>query len=264
MREVILAAANTLTLGAVIVVNGLAGSGNLYGKSVGEISRTYDTLIAPAGYAFSIWGLIYIALAGFVAFQWFSLFKRTNLQAIDQTGIFFLISNLANLGWLFLWVNEHIGFSVIAMLALLLSLIALLYRLRLEMWDAPVRIILFVWWPIAIYLGWIIVAALANIAAFFVYLGWEGQPLSPQVWSIVLILVATGIYLLLIRARNLRESAVVGVWAFVAIAVKQGGENTGITIAAIGASLVLLAAISYHGYKNRTTSPFRKMRRGEF
>ena len=150
------------------------------------------------------------------------------------------------------------------MLVLLLSLIVLTIQLRLEIWDAPVRIIVFVWWPVCIYTGWIIVATVANISAFLVSINWNGGFLSPQIWTIILIAVATAIYLFLISTRNMREAAMTGVWALIAIAVKQWQENQSIVIAAIVAAAILFFAVSVHGYKNRNTSPFKKNTRGEF
>jgi hypothetical protein len=264
MSRTALVILNSLTLIMVISGNTLVGSGKLSEKTVGEISRKYDTLITPAGYAFSIWAIIYLLLTGFIIYQWVALMTNKNRNIIDRTGIFLIISNFANIGWLFLWLNEYIGYSVLAMLILLLSLIVLVIRLRLEIWDAPVRIILFVWWPVVIYLGWIIIAMVANVAAFLTSLTWDGSPLSSGIWTIVLILIATGIYTFLLFTRNLRESALVGVWAFVAIAVKQGTTHLGTTVTACAAAILLLAETAYHGYRNRKTSPLEKMKRGEF
>jgi len=264
MSRTLLVSLNTLILAGILCINALAGSGILGGKTIGEISRKYDTLITPAGYAFSIWGLIYFLLTAFIVFQWIVLNKKENREIIDSTGVFFLISGLANIGWIFLWLNDLIGLSVLAMLVLLISLIILVFRLKLEIWDAPVRIIMFVWWPFVFYLGWIIIATVANLSAFFTYLSWDGSPISPQLWTVILIVIATGIYSYLVFTRNLRESALVGIWAFVAIAARQGSTHTEITITAITASVILLAEIMYHGYRNRKTSPFEKLKRGEF
>jgi len=146
---------------------------------------------------------------------------------------------------------------------LLFSLIMLTIRLRLETWDAPVRIIAFVWWPICIYVGWIIVASVANISVFLVSIGWQGGFISAKIWTIIMIGIATVIYLILIKTRNMREAAVVGIWALAAIAVKQWQVNPEIVIAALAASAILFVAISVHGFKNRKTSPFEKLKRGE-
>lgn len=256
---------NTLSFGGVILVNILAGSGQIAGGTdVGDISARYDTLFAPAGYAFSIWGLIYLMLAGFVGFQWLALWRKKGMEIIDQTGMWFAVANLMNIGWLYLWLHEFIGLSAVVILILLFSLLMLTIRLRMSLWDAPVRILMFVWWPFSIYLGWIIVAAIANISAFLVSLGWYGAPLSPQLWTILLIALSAGVYLFLLITRNLRESAVVGVWALVAIAVRQWGVHPEISVTALLASALLLSAIMYHGYQNRETSPFLKLKRGEF
>ncbi|MBK6264894.1 hypothetical protein JKA74_07585 [Marivirga sp. S37H4] len=264
MSRLLLLFLNTITLIAVIIVNGLAGSGQIGNKSVGEVSRAYDTLITPSAYAFSIWGLIYLMLTAFVIYQWVTYFRKNNQWIIDKTGLYFTIANLVNIGWLFLWLNEYIGLSVIVMFILLASLLTLVFRLDLEKKDEPVRIIFFVWWPLAIYIGWIIIASVTNVAVFLVSIGWEGFPLTSQIWTIFMVLVAMGIYLFMIFSRNLRESAVVGIWALIAIAVKQYPVNTGIAVTAIVATVVLLVATLYHGYKNRTTAPLMKLKRGEF
>lgn len=264
MKRTILVILNSLTLAGTIAANYLAATGLINGRNVGEISRQYDSLIAPAGYAFVIWSVIYLFLTGFVIYQWVALIRNENRDIIDRTSLFFIISNLANAGWLFLWTGEKFGFSVLVILALIISLIILVYRLGLETWDAPVRIIFFVWWPVAVYFGWIIIATVANMATFLISINWSGAPLSPVTWTVIMISVATLIYLILIYIRNLRESAAVGIWAFIAIAVKQSSDHQTITIAACIAAFILLAAIAYHGYKNHETSPFKKIRRGEF
>ncbi len=263
MKQKTLLLSNTVTLIFALVMNALAGSAAFNGTSVADISARYESLFTPAGYAFSIWGLIYLLLLAFVGYQWFARIKYGQDENMERTGFWFAISNLANGFWIAAWVNDRIGLSVILMLILLVSLIVLTVRLRLEIWDAPVRIIIFVWWPICIYIGWIIVATVANISAFLISMNWNGGFLTPQVWTIVLIVAASFIYLLLIRFRNMREAALVGVWALIAIAVKQWQDNQSIVIAAIIAAIILFVAVSVHGYKNRATSPFQKLKRGE-
>ena len=78
-----------------------------------------------------------------------------------------------------------------------------------------------------------------------------------------MIAVATLLYLLLIKTRNQREAAMVGIWAFVAIAVKQWQLHHTVAISAIIASFVLFVAVSIHGFKNMQTSPLAKLRRRE-
>jgi hypothetical protein len=124
-----------------------------------------------------------------------------------------------------------LGWSVIVILILLAILCLLIVRLRLELDDEPVLTIFFVWWPIVIYAGWIMVATIACIASWFVYTGWRGGAIGEDTWTILMIAIACSLYLFLLSKRNLREAAIVGVWAFIAIAVRQWNAYTNIVIA---------------------------------
>lgn len=166
--------------------------------------------------------------------------------------------------WVVAWLYERTGLSVLIMLTLLISLIVLLIRHNLERWDAPLRIIAFVWWPICWYLGWIILATVTNIAAWLVSLDYLGEPLGQEGWTITMMMVATIIYLLLIFTRNMREASLVGIWGLIAIAVRHWQLIPAIAYVAIAAALVLFVSSAYHGFKNRATSPMAKWKRGEF
>lgn len=263
MKQMVYLLLNTLTLIFALVMNYLSGTGAFDGNTVGEVSALYENLFTPAGYAFAIWGLIYLLLIAFTAFQWYNWLKNHEDRELNRTGFWFALANIANGLWIYAWLNLHLGMSLLLMLVLLISLIVLTFQLRLEIWDAQLRIIAFVWWPVCIYLGWIIVATVANAAAFLVSINWHGGFLSETTWTIIMIMAATIIYLLLIYYRNMREAAIVGVWALIAIAVKQWELNASIVYAAIIASAILFLYVAIHGFKNRKTFPLLKIKRGE-
>ncbi len=254
---------NSLSLVAVLVVNALVGTGKLGAFSIAEVSEQHESLFTPAGYTFSVWTLIYIGLIAHVIFQWVVFFRNEHTDVIRDSSWLLILANLANITWVLLWVNEWIGLSVLVMFVLLWSLVQLVFRHRLEIWDAPVRIIAFVWWPFAIYLGWIVAATVANIAVYLVASDWNGDPFTPVTWTIVMILVSTAIYLFLIFKRNLRESAIVGIWAFIGIGKKQWPEYPEIGYTVGFMSVVLVAIILYKAYQNRYYNPFLKLKRGE-
>lgn len=237
---------NTASLLFALVMNGLSNTGMFNGKTVGQVSNEFETLFAPAGYAFSIWGVIYILLIMFVGYQWYAWFKHKDGSVLKQAGFWFAVSNLANGAWIVAWLYIKIGISVILMLILLGSLVGLVINHRLKIGKAPKQIVVFVWWPISIYLGWIIVATVANIAAFLVSINWQESFTTEQTWTIAMILAAVLIYVLLIIFRNLREVALVGIWALLAIAVKHWGMQPAIVTTAIVSSIVLLIAIIFN------------------
>ncbi|WP_338793051.1 hypothetical protein [Bernardetia sp. MNP-M8] len=275
MKTKLLVLFNTLTLIFTVFLNYLSNTGFFGGKTIGEISKKYETLFVPASYAFSIWGLIFLMLFAFVGFQWYVLYKfkgsksdydNSNnifIKTIHETSFWLIVANLCNAAWVYVWLNEYVALSVMVMFFLLLSLIQLTKNLRLEIWDAPVRIIAFVWWPIVTYLGWIMVASIANVSSFFVSIGWQGEPLFASTWTVLMIIAATGLYLFLIAKRNLRETAMVGVWALGAIAYRQWNFEPSIAYVALISAIILFLASSYHGYLNQKTSPFLKWKRGE-
>ncbi len=75
-RWTIMAIINIVAFIAVLVVNYLAVSLPLGGMTTGALSDLYPNLFTPAGLTFSIWGLIYLALFGFVIRQLIDLFKK--------------------------------------------------------------------------------------------------------------------------------------------------------------------------------------------
>src|SRR5680860_1387278 len=111
---------------------------------------------------------------------------------------------------------------------LLISLLIIIFRNRMELYDAPLSTIAFLWWPFVVYSGWITVAAIVNLSAYLVKIDWNGWGLDPVNWTIIMILVATIINILVIQRRNMREFAGVGVWSFIGIAVANWGVNASI------------------------------------
>jgi len=92
---------NLLFFLGMITVNVLSVTVPLGGRSTGEISDMYHTYLTPAGYAFSIWSLIYILLAGFIIYQFRQhTGSRDSVQAIR---FWFVLSCEFNMALLFLW-----------------------------------------------------------------------------------------------------------------------------------------------------------------
>lgn len=255
-----LAIINTLIIAATITFNSIASARGINGNTVGEISDKYDTLFTPAGYAFSIWGIIYLALIAFALFQLRRAFsKDKESDFILQTGPWMTIANIANILWLYAWLYEYTGLSLVLMLIILVSLLIVVIRLNMERWDAPFPIIAFVWWPVCIYSGWIAVATIANVSSLLVSIEWQAL-LRPEGWTTLMIIVAVLLNLVMILLRNMREFAAVGVWALIAISVRHWDSLPGLQWIALAGAIVLILAICVHGFLNRATGLHIKLR----
>jgi hypothetical protein len=210
---------NVIAVIAVLVVNTLANTLPINGLNTGEISDRFDVLFVPAGYVFSIWGLIYIGLIAFAIFQ--ALPAQRENPRLRRIGWLFLLSCLANIGWLFLWHYEQFVLTVPVMLILLLSLIAIYLRLEIGQGDASTGERLTTHLTFSVYLGWITVATIANITQTLWYLGWNGAPLAAAWWAVIML--AAGILLAFLMYVNRRDWAyiLVLVWAYAGIAIRQ-------------------------------------------
>ena len=259
MKPVTLIIINTLSFIITLIINYLGGSGNLFGKSVGEISDVFTTMITPAGYAFSIWGLIYLGLIFYLIYQWVGFLKKQNETSLLPSGIWFTISNLSNALWIYVWTSEQILLSVVVIAILLFSLIQLVLRLRLETYDAPVKTIFFVWWPICIYTGWVILATVLTVSVGFKSTGILTNVWSETAWASLILIIGTLIYIFLTYKRNMREAALVGAWGITAIAVKQWNMNEELSILAVVLATILVILAGIHGFMNRKTSIAARM-----
>lgn len=246
---------NMVVLMAVIVWNYVCNAVGIKGNTVASLSAEYDNLFTPAGYAFSIWGLIYLGLLGHSIFQLTRAFSHTRDNAfIQQIGPWLIIANLANGAWLWCWLQEYTGASVVVMLVLLVALLTIVVRLNMERWHAPRAIITWVWWPICIYSGWITVATIANVAAYLAKLQWHAL-FSEVTWTVIMIVIATAINLIMIGRRNMHEFALVGTWALAAIAVRHWGTVPIVQWMALAAAAVLFVVSTMHGFRNRSAAP---------
>lgn len=155
-----------VTFGALLCVVGTAlGTGLLGGgvASQGEgLFSDTATLIAPQGPAFSIWSIIYAGLAGYVVWQWLPASATSAWAAVTRLPA---AASLALNGmWLFVVQLDWVWVSVVVILALLASLIALYRRLREPSQPSTTASKVLVEGTFGLYLGWVCVAVCANIA----------------------------------------------------------------------------------------------------
>ncbi|MDN3664301.1 tryptophan-rich sensory protein [Algibacter miyuki] len=247
---------NGVAFVCVLVMNYLSNTGLLNNTTIGEVSKDYNTLFTPAGYAFSIWGIIYLLLLGFIVYQGRSLFvKVRNDDFILTTGWWFLTSCIANCAWIVTWIYGYTLISSIFIFIILFALLQIVLKNKMELFDASISVILFLWWPFVIYSGWITVASIANVSAVLVKYNWDGFGLSPTFWTIALIGIATIINLMVTWKRNMREFALVGAWALIAIYVANSNANTTVAYTAGVAAAILIISSSTHAFINRKTNP---------
>lgn len=215
---------NVVAAVAMLTVNGLANALPINGLTTGDVADRFDVYFVPAAYAFSIWGLIYVGVIAFTVYQ--ALPVQRDNERLQRVGYLFALTCVANAGWLVSWHYEVFWLTVVAMVTLLLLLIAIYTRLReggrQPGWPEKVVVDL----PFSLYLGWITVATVVNVTNLLDFWGWGGWGIAPQIWAVIMLVVATGISSAVGITRGDAAYVLVVVWAFVGIAVRHADVPT--------------------------------------
>ncbi len=172
----------------MIYVNYLSVALPLGGNSQLDLSAKYENLFVPAGFTFSIWGVIYSFIFAFLIGQAIAVVRKSNLY--DNIGYFFVQTCVLNSLWLVAWHYEYVVISLLIMISLLLILIS--YYLKSDFGNNQYSLIekLQIHAPFSLYLGWISVATIANVTAVLVSFGYKGYPIGEQLSTIIMVLTA--------------------------------------------------------------------------
>jgi hypothetical protein len=237
-RDRLLAILVLAATAATIIFNFLASSGYVNGVTPEEISRKYTTILTPAGYAFTIWGLIYAGLAAFSIYQ----LLPANLAKFAPIRSLYLLSCVFNCGWVFFWQNDRIAVCFVMIASLTMTLFFVVLRLRdiegaAEYWLARA--------PFGVYFGWVTAALIVSVPITLVYTGTGPDETGWVVPAVVLIAIATALGILVrTKLRDYLYPLAIA-WALTAIAVKQSGQTAVVVACAVGVVASLIASLSF-------------------
>lgn len=242
-RISLLQISNLVALVATLIMNGLSANPDLFGKSMADVGESRAIFFLPSGYVFAIWGIIYILLIGFIIYQFRPIAKENG--TLEAVGWWFVVSSVANVVWLFLFLLDQVWLSTVVMLVLLGSLIMIYQRLKIgqgqvdwqQKWAAHI--------PFSVYLGWISVATVANFSAALYESGQITSFLGigADIWTVIMMLVAGGLAATMLFRRFDIAYALVIIWALYGINVRPFDTPTFSVLADLNASLVNTSAL---------------------
>ncbi len=240
--------ANTLAFVVMVAMNYLANALPLNGKNTGELSDAYPNLFVPAGLTFSIWGVIYLLLFLWLVGQWL---KKDHLQEVEQVGGIFILSCLLNSLWIIAWHWMALIPSLLIMLSLFATLIAINLRIRQDRKNTGEITVTKA--AFGIYQGWLSIALIANMTALLVNAGWRGAPLTESIWTIILMIIGALIALSLVIGRHQIWHGVAVAWALLGIYLKRSALSDAPTVAqtAFGLCVGLLIAVLYQMWRSQ-------------
>lgn len=231
---------NLVIFAFTIAFNYTANAGLINDMSQREVSDKFNTLITPAPFAFSIWGLIYFLVFFTIIYM---IVKETDPKVqklISLISPLFWASCLFNAAWIVAFSFEMIGLSSLLILGLTVSLILIDIKIVENTREIPFRL------PsaaVALYSGWLTLATFVNFASFLVSIGWDGFGLDPTVWATVMVIAAAIVVALL----NLKlKSALYPLpvaWGLFAIIKDNDYGNTMTLSTALPTILYILIAV---------------------
>jgi hypothetical protein len=232
----------------VIAVNALANILPINGYNTGQISAFYPNAFVPAGFTFSIWGVIYLLLLFYtIGFTYYTLKQEQNPKAfalIERINIYFLLTCVFNMSWIVAWHYLQIELSLVIMLLFLITLIQLFLKSNTIARDLTLSQRFILQTPFIVYLGWISVATIANTTALLVAYKWTALCIAPVYWSASMILIALLLAVLMLKKFKAVPFALVVAWALWGIYHAQGLAAPIIaTLTSGGLGLLIVASL---------------------
>jgi translocator protein len=221
---------------ATIAFNALAAMGYVNGTTPAEVSDRLPTVITPAGYAFSIWSLIYLGLLAFSIYQ----ALPGNLGQFTGVRTLYIASCVLNCAWIYFWHTGYVGVCSILIIALAGVLIYITgsCKVTVSMVEA-----LFAKVTFGLYAGWVTVASLVNV---FVYLRSTGSSMAEsQALGIAGVIFATAAAVAVTWKLSNYLYPLAVAWALTAIAVNQSGKTALVVACAGGVIMCLLLSTSF-------------------
>ncbi|MEU2200392.1 tryptophan-rich sensory protein [Isoptericola sp. NPDC019482] len=231
----------------VCVVGSMIGVGVFGGTRVAEAAggalAADATLVAPASPAFSIWTVIYLGLAGYTVFQWLPAHALDVRQHQLRRPV--AATMLLNAAWILAVQAGLLWWSVVVIVALLAMLVrTFLILVRTPASGVTERVL--VDGTLGLYLGWVCVATVANVAAALTDAGFDGGGVAADWWAVAILAVvaAIGVALAVRGSGRLAVAAAIA-WGLVWVAVARSqGEPLSAPAAAsaVAAAVVVLGA----------------------
>jgi hypothetical protein len=253
-----LAIFNAVSFIIQVIFTYFAQSGYFSNLTVGAVSARHETLVTPAGLTFAIWGVIYTSLAILCLYHIIMAYKHdlTNPanHELSRMGNLFILLNLGAAAWLVAWTREIMLLSVILIFFQLICLIIIHIRLHIYSPTKAASVKVAMQFPLSIYLAWISMATVANMASFLSSTGWDGFGVAGYQWAIGMIAVALIISAFMILARRDVYFGLVTAWFLFGLVKKREGisgvENESIVITAYAGIGIMLLLSIYQLVKN--------------
>ena len=235
------------------VVAALIGSGLFGGRSISDAAggafAADATVLAPAGFAFSIWSVIYLGLVAYAIWQFVP--AQAHKPRHRAVGYGIAASALLNAVWLACVLAWRIAESFVIIVILLGVLLVTFVRACRRPRRGTVAEAVLIDGMIGLYLGWVTVAAAANLAAWLAAVGITAWSQAPGVPGTITLIVA-GLVAVFTAWRGGRWApAFATSWGLVWIAVGRWADGPAAPVVASTAIVLVVIVIAVTAWRFR-------------
>ncbi len=239
-------------IAGVIAANYLGFRANADTGDIANNTFNDTNYFFPATYVFTtIWPVIYAGLVAWAVYQ--ALPANRDNPRFRAAAPWLMVNIILNGLWVWVFGLEAFVSTLPIMAVLVYTAVVAYRKLRIGQekvgrWERVLQI------PISIYLAWLTVATVANIAAALIAAGWNGFGISYEVWGLIMLLVGAGLAFFLYRGFH-RDVVIplVYLYAYIGIIVRYANEPLILAGAAVG-GLALVALVAFH-FINRRGQP---------
>lgn len=211
-----------------------------WGQSQAAFAAQGDSTVRAAGYAFAVWGLLYLGILAYAVRQ--ALPGTGESEVLNRLGWPSVVAFLA-IGWwivaaAFDWRWMTVGLILVALAALAVPLATAAPAIRLlPRWDRDRMLTV---WPLAALAGWLTVASALNVLTVATAEGALPAALSPTAWSLLaVVLVVLATLAVTARIRVLAYPLPVA-WGLLAVFVAEQERNPALAFPALAAAVIVL------------------------
>lgn len=222
------------------VLAGYAQTALNIGQTPAEFSADSDATLRVAGYAFSIWGVIYLGLIAYGVYQvWPKTPETPLLRRLAWPSVMALVGIAV---WIFAAAFDWEGMTIALIVGSAVVLILPLMSLGSDMAAAPLRERALVVWPLGLLAGWLTIASSVNILTVVTGNGMLPAALPPTGWAILAVAVVVGVALLVTARTRLLAYPIPIVWGLIAVFAAEQQRNPTLAFTAMGAAILLAIA----------------------
>lgn len=240
---------NIVAYAVMLSLNALSNALPINGQTMPEISAKYPSLFTPAGFTFSIWGVIYLALLAFLVWQ--ALPAQRDNAKVAAISWYFKLNCLLNALWIVVWHYDLVIVSLLVMLSILTTLVLIYRSLVATVTDAPWSEHLALYLPFSLYTGWITLATIANASVVQTAYGLDDLGIAAVQWTLLKLAVAGAIGATMILRLRDAPFALVIAWGAFGIASMQIATPA-VAGAALSLSLLMLMLAAKDGFDRLT------------